>query len=104
MDPEHRKLITCNRMHPPKANLERFYIKRENDGRELIQVKLTFETTNIGLKKSFDTRSDWMLHLVSRDEKQKKKKYSLRKESNKFANQLPLTLKNLDIEHKETEL
>ena len=31
--------------------MERFYIKRENGGRDLVQLELTYKTTIIGLKK-----------------------------------------------------
>ena len=49
MDTKVRKLITSHRIHYPKANIECFFIKRENDGRGLIQLDLTSKTTTIGL-------------------------------------------------------
>ena len=58
MDTQIRKLITCHRMHHPRANIERLYIKRENGGRGIIQQELTNKITTIGLKKYLDTRID----------------------------------------------
>ena len=41
MDAKIKKLITCHRMHHPRADIECLNIKRENCGRELIQLELT---------------------------------------------------------------
>ena len=38
-------------MYHQRANLESLYVKRENGGRELIQLELTYKTTTIGIKK-----------------------------------------------------
>ena len=46
-----RKLITCHRMNRPRTDIERVYVKRENSGKELIQLELTSKTSTIGLKK-----------------------------------------------------
>ena len=59
MDTKVRKLITCHRIHHPRADIERHYVKRENDGRGLIQLELTYKTITIGLKKYLDTTTDW---------------------------------------------
>ena len=61
-------------MHHPRADIERLYIKRENNGRGLIQRELTDKTTIVGSKKYLDTTTDWMLQLVNAHEKKKKKK------------------------------
>ena len=89
-------------MHHPKVVIECLYIKWENDGRELIQLELTYKTTTIGLKKYLDTTTDWMLQFVNAYKKQKKK-YSICKVSNRFANQLDFTLKEIDIKDKAIE-
>ena len=69
---------------------------RENTERELIQLELSYKTTTIGLKKYLDTTTDWMLQFVNTPEKQKKK-YSISKENYKFANQLDLSPKEIEI-------
>ena len=52
------------------------------------------------LKKYLETTTDRKLQLVNALEKQKKKKYSSSKESNKFAKLFKLTWKEIDIKDK----
>ena len=52
-------------MHHPRADIERLYIERENDGKELIQLESNSKRTIIWLKKYLDTTTDWMLQLVT---------------------------------------
>ena len=58
------KLMTCSRMHHPKADVDRLYIPRKEGGREVIQLGLSLKTTTIGLQKYLETSRDWMLQLV----------------------------------------
>ena len=96
MDTKVRELIICHWMHHPRADIEHFYIKRENGGRGLIQLELAYKTTTIELKKYLNTTTDWMLQLVKTHNKQKKKN-SIIKERDKFAKQLEFTLKEIYI-------
>ena len=81
-------------MHHPKADKEYFYIYRENGGRGVENgAEVTYNTTIIVLKKYLDT-TYWMLQLVNTHRKQKKSIYSV---SNKFADQLDLTPKEIDM-------
>ena len=59
-------------MHRPKANIERPYIKRENDRRGLIQEKFTYKTTAKGLRKYLDPTRYWTIQLANVHKKQKK--------------------------------
>ena len=43
--------MTSHRIHHLRADTERLSIKRENGGRDLVQLELTYKTTTIGLKK-----------------------------------------------------
>ena len=87
IDVKIRKLMTCNRMHHPKADVDRLYIPRKEEGRGMIQLELSLKTTTIGLQKYLETSKDWMLQLVNIHE-QGKKMHSIKKESNKFASEL----------------
>ena len=71
MDTKIRKLITCNRMHHPKADVDRLYIPRKEGGRGLIQLELSLKTTTIGMQKYLETAKDWMLKLVHNHEQRK---------------------------------
>ena len=68
------------------------YVNWENGGRGLIQLKLTYKTTIKGLKKYLG----WILPLVNTHEKEKKKKDSIIKESNKLDNQFNFAPTEID--------
>ena len=89
MDTKIRKLLTCNRMHHPKADVERLYIPRSEGGRGLMQLEINFKSTTIGLHKYLATTDDWMLQLVLSYET-KKKAHSISKQSEKFSQELNL--------------
>ena len=72
IDVKIRKLMTCNRMHHPKADVDRLYIPRKEGGRGMIQLELSLKTTTIGLQKYLETSTDWMLQLVNIHEQGKK--------------------------------
>ena len=38
LDTHIRRLVTCNRMHHPKADVNRLYIPRKERGREMINL------------------------------------------------------------------
>ena len=43
------KLLTCNTMHHPKADVDRLYIPSTKGEREMIQLELAYKTsTNYG--------------------------------------------------------
>ena len=81
-------------MYHPRTDIERLYVKRENGGKGLIQ-EITYKTTTLGLKKilRYNNRLDATVCKYTR--KAKKKKYSIRKWSNKCTNHL--TLKEISI-------
>ena len=80
IDVKIRKLMTCNRMHHPKADVDRLYIPRKAGGRGMIQLELSLKTTTIGLQKYLETSKDWMLQLVNIHE-QGKKMHSIKKDT-----------------------
>ena len=65
MDTKIRKLMTCNRIHHPKADVDRLYIRRNEGGRGMIQLELSLKTTAFGLQKYLETIKDWMLQLIN---------------------------------------
>ena len=44
-----RKLLTINKMHHPKADVDRLYIRRSDGGKGLLQLELMYKTIIIGL-------------------------------------------------------
>ena len=80
IDTKIRKLLTCYKLHHPKADKDRLYLPRSVGGRSLIQTELTYKTTAIGLQKYLQTTKDWMMELVRKHENSKKL-YSLTKKA-----------------------
>ena len=59
-------------MHYPKANVDRLYIPRNEGGRGMIQLELSYKTSTIGQHRNRTTTTDWMLQLVLAHDKTKK--------------------------------
>ena len=87
MDRKIRKLLTLNRMHHPKADVNRMYVPRKEGGRGMINLEMCFKTITIQLNTYLLLSDDRMLKLVLQHEK-KKKLHSVTKESRKFKFQL----------------
>ena len=87
LDTKTRKILTMERMHHPKADVDRLYLPRAEGGRGLIQLELTFKTTTIGLDTYLRSTKDPLLQLVKQHE-EGKKLYSIKKEASKFTQEL----------------
>ena len=85
-------------MHHPKADVDRLYLPRNEGGRGLIQIELTYKITTTGLATYLRESKDRMMKLVLEHEK-KKKLYSVTKEAAKFRQELGID----QAEHKETD-
>ena len=72
MDSKVRNLITKHRIYLPKKDVERHYVKKENGGRCLFQLELTFMTTAKELKEYSISTTDWMLRLITNEAKEKR--------------------------------
>ena len=66
------KLLTINKMHHLKADVDRLYTRRSDRGKGLLQLELRYKTIAIGLQKYLDATQDRMLQLVDRHEKPEK--------------------------------
>ena len=83
MDRKTRKLLTCNRMLHPKADVDRLCLPRSKGGRGLLQLEFSYKTATIGMKQYLECTDDISLQLVVEHEKEKEL-HSIVKESNKF--------------------
>ena len=72
IDTKIRKLLTCFKMHHPKADKGRLYLPRSKGDRSLIQTELTYKTTTIGLHKYLQTSKGWIMELVRKHQNSKK--------------------------------
>ena len=64
MNTKIRKLLTYNRIHQLKVDVEKPYVPRSERGRVLIQLEMNFKTIAVGLHKYLSKTNDWMLQLV----------------------------------------
>jgi len=71
LDRKTRKLLTKERMHHPKSDIDRMYLPRSTGGRGLIQIETTYKTTTIGLAKYLEKSQDPFLKLANLQEEKK---------------------------------
>ena len=90
MDRKIWKLLSLNRMHHPKSDINRIYVPRKGRGRGMINLEMCFKATTTGLNTYLLSSDDRMLNLVLKHEKEKKL-HSVTKESRKFKFQLDMT-------------
>ena len=104
LDAKIRKRFTRHRMHHPKSGDDRLYVPRNQGGRGMIQLEMSYKTTTIGLAEYLGNSDDWTLQLVNLHENTKKL-HSVFKEPAKVSRQLDLEIKNGNHSHlKPTEL
>ena len=58
------KLMTLNKMHHPKADVNRMYIPRKEQGRGITNLEMAFKTTTIGLNSYLQLSGNRMLQAV----------------------------------------
>eukprot|EP00794_Sanderia_malayensis_P000862 gene862-154_t len=83
MDTKARKLLTSNRMHHPKADVDCLYLPRRNGGRGIINLETAYKTSTIGMATYLSVSKDWMINLVHQHE-QSNKLFSINKEGRKY--------------------
>ena len=87
LDTKTCKLLTCNRIHHPKADVDRLYVPRNEGRRGMIQLQLSYKTSTIGQHKYLTKITDWMLQLLLTHNKEKKA-HHISKQSYKFKQEL----------------
>jgi len=98
LDTKTRKLLTSERMHHPKADVERIYLPRKIGGRGLTQLEMAYKTTTVGLNAYLKTTEDALLVLVHQHEKNKKL-FSTAKEARRYIQELNIP----EVPRKEQE-
>ena len=66
IDRETRKMLTMYKMHHPKADIDRLYVKRKKGGRGLVQVEAAYkvETINISEYPNTNYKEDQFVNIV----------------------------------------
>ena len=86
-DRKTRKLLTMEKMHHPKEDIDRLYLPRVSDGRGLIQIEATYKITTIGLEAYINSNIDKLLCII-RDQDKVRNTKSLQQEAAKFMREL----------------
>ena len=58
LDTKTCKLLTSNKMHHPKADVDRLYLPRSSGGRGMIELETSYKTTTIGMQKYLTVSND----------------------------------------------
>ena len=83
LDTKARKLLTSNKMHHPKADVDRLYLQRSSGGSGMIELETCYKTTTIGMQRYLTVSNDWRIQLV-RQHEENKKLHSIVKEARRF--------------------
>ena len=74
LDRKTRKILTMERMHHPRADVDRMYLPRNKGGRGLIQLEIACKIATIGLDAYLNAaKNDPLLVIAKEREKAKKK-------------------------------
>lgn len=90
LDVKTRKLLTMNRMHHPKSDVDRLYLSRHQGGRGLLQLELCYKVATVGLHMYLECTNDPLMKLVLLHEK-KKKLHSIHFEALKYMSEANVT-------------
>ena len=75
------------KMHHPKADVDRLYLPRTSGGRGLIQIETTYKTTTIGLDAYINCRVDRLIDII-REHERVRNTTSVHREAEKFKREL----------------
>ena len=85
IDRKTRKLLTMERIHHPKADVDRLYLPRKSGGRGLTQIETTYKTTTIALDAYLSMNEDPMTNII------RNKHSPIHREAQKFKKELNAT-------------
>jgi hypothetical protein len=70
MDRKNRKILKMYKMHHPKADIDRLYVKRKGEGRGLVQVEAAYKTEIINIAGNLNTnyKEDQFVNIVKNHE------------------------------------
>jgi hypothetical protein len=90
IDRKTRKMPTMYKMHHPKADIDRLYIKRKEGGRGLVQAEVVYKTEIINIAEYLNTnyKGDQFVNIVKNHERTKPNMSSILKLAAKFTEDL----------------
>lgn len=106
LDRKTRKMLTLNKLHHPKADVERLYLPRCEGGRGMCNIEDTYKQTVVGLAKYLEIKvNDRLLAQVRRRDIENGKE-SLITKAQKFLQEVNLNVENMlgkEQDKKETQ-
>ena len=92
LDRKTRKLLTLERMHHPRADVDQMYLPRNEGGRGLIQLEIAYKTATIGLDayRYLNAAKNDPLLVIAKEHEKVKKKYSVASPATVFRKELNL--------------
>ena len=88
LDRKTRKILTMERMHHPRADVDRTYLPRNRGGRGLIQLEIAYKIATISLDASFNAAKNDPLLVIAKEREKAKKKYSVASQATVFRREL----------------
>lgn len=80
IDRKTRKLLTSGKIHHPKDNVDRIYMRRLDGGRGLLELEEAFETAIMGLSEYIKEEKDELVKIIKKQD-EARAKYSITKEA-----------------------
>jgi len=70
IDRKTRKMLTMYKMHHPKVDIDRLYVKRKEGGRELVQIEAAYKREIINIAEYLNTnyKKDQFVNIVKSEE------------------------------------
>ena len=83
-------MLTMNKMHHPKAHIDRPYVKRKGGGRGLVQIEATYKAEIINIAEYLDAnyKEDQFVNIVKNHERKQTNMNSIIKTAAKITEEL----------------
>jgi hypothetical protein len=90
IDRKTRNMLTMYKMHHPKADVDRLYVKRKEGGRGLVQVEAAYKAEIINIAEYLNTKykEDQFVNIVKVHESTQPNTNSIRKSAAKITEEL----------------
>ena len=90
LDRKTRKLLTMERMHHSRADVDRMYLPRIKGGRGLVQLEIAYKTATIGLDAYVNAAKNDPILVIAKEHEKAKQKYSVASQATVFRKELNL--------------
>ena len=105
IDMKTGKMLTMYKMHNPKADIDRLYVKREEGGRGLVQIEAAYKAEIINIAEYLNTnyKEDQFVNIVKSHERTQPNMNSIIKITAKIIEELSQPNEKSDAKHDGTQ-